>query len=454
MTVLRPYQTEAVRRVRWQYKLLRELHPNEPARIILVAPTGAGKTAMAGDFVQGAARKGSRTLWLAHRTELIDQAWARLRTIGIDAGVIMAERRARPDLAVQVASVQTITARKTAPDDIDIIVADEAHHAAAETWRAILEAYPNAKAVIGLTATPERSDGTALDPPFERMVVACQIGQLIEEGWLLPCDVKSPSAIRGKRGGYLARKDLVQHPVDAYEQHCNGERAVCFTQYVIEAEQWAEEARRRGIEARAVHGQTPTKERSATLAGLADGRVKLVTNPMVLTEGWDCPAVSCAIIARGCSSMSLWLQMGGRVLRPSEGRAKTGERAKVIDLRGHVWVHGRFEEDREYSLKGKPMKKKDDCWRCPPPCDTLNDKDAEECASCGEPRPEPKRRDPQKIEEEALSTATKEAVRAMWKDKHHEWKRLLSKMPAFKAEQEFRALYGHRVPSTFLKGVE
>ena len=129
----------------------------------------------------------------------------------------------RADLPVQVASKDTITAREYCPDGIDLIVVDEAHHAAAEDYRRILAAYPNAKAILGLTATPERSDGTTMSPPFDRLVVACQISDLMRDGWLLECDVIRPP-------GPKPLKHLSQHPVDAYLEHGNGERCVVFTQ--------------------------------------------------------------------------------------------------------------------------------------------------------------------------------------------------------------------------------
>jgi DNA repair protein RadD len=359
----------------------------------------------------------------------------------------MAERRQRPDLPVQVASIQTLTAREYTPDNIDLIVVDEAHHAAAEDYRCILNAYPNAKAILGLTATPERSDGATLSPPFDRMVVACQIGYLIKQGWLLPCDVHRPE-------GPKPRKKLSQHPVDAYLEHCNGERCVVFTQGIKEADQWAEEARARGIEARSAHSKTPPKEREDTLAGLADGRIKLVFNPLILTEGWDCPAVSVAIIARGCDSMLLYLQMIGRVLRPSEKQSSPGERAKIIDLRGHSWAHGLPDEDREYSLHGKAMKRKSDAWRCPPPCGALNDKKSKACELCKQEKPVSQGMARQEIERAALKAASKAEQREAWRLKMRSWCAMLGKHGYDQACVMFQQQWNHKVPKTFPKALK
>ena len=444
MTALRPYQVDLYQRTRRAAVELRRLAPTKPAAVLLVLPTGGGKTAIAGELIKNTVKSGSRALVLAHRRELIDQMWNRLYAIEIDAGISMAGRPMRADLPVQVASKDTITAREYCPDNIDLIVVDEAHHAAAEDYRRILSAYPNAKAILGLTATPERSDGTTMSPPFDRLVVACQISDLMRDGWLLECDVIRPP-------GPKPLKHLSQHPVDAYLEHAKGERCVVFTQGIKEADQWAEEARARGIIARAAHSKIGTKERAEILKGFAAGEIQLVFNPMILTEGWDCPACSMAIVARGCDSLALWMQMVGRVLRPSNGRAMPGERAKIIDLRGHSWVHGLPDDDHEFSLHGKAMKRKSDSWRCPPPCGALNAKSAKKCALCGEEKPASQGMKPQEVKRMALQAATKEAQAEAWRLKMRSWRELLGRFGYDQASVMFSIEWGHKVPKTFPK---
>jgi superfamily II DNA or RNA helicase len=442
MTTLRPYQLDAYARVRAAAVNLRATHPDRPAAVLLVLPTGGGKTEVAGEFIRNAVKRTARVLFLAHRRDLVSQAWTRLQGMGIDCGMIMAGTPMRSDLPVQVASKDTITARGHAPDNIDLIVVDEAHHTAALDYRAILDVYPKAKSILGLTATPERSDGAALSPPFQRMIVACQISDLMREGWLLPCDVIRPD-------GPKPRKALSQHPVDAYLEHCNGERCVVFTQGIKEADQWSEEGRARGIEARSAHSQKKDKERAATLAAFAAGDVRLVFNPMILTEGWDCPPCSIVMIARGCDSMSTYLQMIGRALRPSEKRAKPGERAKLIDLRGWSWAHGLPEEDREYSLEGRAMRRKSDSWRCPPPCGALNAKSSKKCELCGQEKPASQGMKPQEIERVRLGKATKEAQQEAWRMKMRSWSGMLGKLGYDAACVQFSIEWGHKVPRTF-----
>lgn len=442
MTQLRPYQVDLYQRTRAAAVELRRINPDKPAAVLLVLPTGGGKTAIAGELIRVTTSKGGRTLVLAHRRELIDQMWRRLCAIGVEAGIVMAGRTPRADLPVQVASKDTLTARGQAPDNIDLIVIDEAHHAAADDYRAILGAYPKAKSILGLTATPERSDGTTMSPPFDRLVVACQISDLMRDGWLLECDIIRPP-------GPKALKHLSAHPVDAYLEHASGERCVCFTMGIKEADQWAEEARAKGIEARAAHSKKSTKERKATLDAFAAGEVKLVFNPMILTEGWDCPACSVAIIARGCDSLSLWMQMVGRVLRPSEGRAKPGERAKVIDLRGLSWAHGLPDEDHEFSLTGRAMKRKSDSWRCAPPCGALNARNSKKCELCGLAKPVSEGMKPQEVKHTSLDVATKEAQAEAFRLRMRSWKRLLGEFGYEQAAVMFSIEWGHKVPKNF-----
>jgi len=286
-----------------------------------------------------------------------------------------------------------------------------------------------------------------MSPPFDRLEVACQISDLMRDGWLLPCDVIRPP-------GPKPLKHLSAHPVDAYLEHANGERCVVFTMGIKEADQWAEEARARGIEARAAHSKKSTKEREQTLKAFAAGEVRLVFNPMILTEGWDCPACSVAIIARGCDSLALWMQMIGRVLRPSKGQALPGERAKVIDLRGLSWVHGLPDDDHEFSLHGKAMKRKSDSWRCPPPCGALNAKSSKKCEMCGQEKPASQGMKPQEIKRSRLGVATKEAQNEAFRLRMRSWIKLLREHGYEQASVQFSVEWGHKVPKNFPRALK
>lgn len=354
--VLRPYQLDVIQRLRSEIAAARR-------RPLLVAPTGAGKTVIASAIIESAVRKGSRILFLAHRRELIHQASDKLNQCRIDAGVIMAGFPSRPDQAVQVASVQTLWHRAHRSDAIDkppadLIIVDEAHRARARTYRKILDAYPGA-VVLGLTATPCRGDGRGLGNLFDALVECPPIAELIRLGYLVPTTVYAPSTpdltgVKVARGDYVETQlaermneaRLVGDIVTHWHRLAAGRLTVAFASSVEHSVHIRDEFRRSGVNAEHIDGTTPADERDAILQRLAHGVVQVVSNYGVLTEGWDCPPVSCCILARPTKQMGLYRQMVGRVLRAAPG--KTG--ALVLDHAGSTLMHGFVEAPVEWTL--------------------------------------------------------------------------------------------------------
>ena len=180
--LLRPYQLEAIARVRLAMQQGRR-------RVCLVMPTGSGKTRTCGEIARLTVERKGRVLWLAHRAELVDQACGALEALGLTVGAMCsgAVYPPNPYAPVQVASVQTLLARGALPA-ADVIVADEAHHfaAAAESWAALLSAYPGAL-IVGPTATPDRGDGCGLHGCFDEIVIGATVQELTDAGHLVPC---------------------------------------------------------------------------------------------------------------------------------------------------------------------------------------------------------------------------------------------------------------------------
>lgn len=396
---LRGYQTAAVAGVRERWRA-------GARRILLVMPTGSGKTLTAVSVVGAAMQKGRVVLWLTHRDELVRQASASLSDLGIDHGIVQAGKPRRTDLPMQVASVQTLARRGERPEGVNVIVIDEAHHVTARTWRSILDAYPGLELVLGLTATPQRGDGTPLGDVFQAMVVATSVAALQAAGSLVPCRVFAPADETDK---------LSEDPVVAYQRLATGRRAIVFAANVPEAHRLTEAFSARGISAACVEGGTDPDERRLALERLATGQLRVVVNVFCLTEGADIPAVECVIIARGCSTDAAWMQSIGRGLRPSPA---TGKRdCIVIDLRGCVHAHGLPEDARVFSLAGKASKLATSeaeplpacvCCRA---CLTWHRGGARPCPACGAmlPKPPPPRVSKREI---ALVTSTKRAENA------------------------------------------
>lgn len=302
--------------------------------------TGGGKTATASEIIRRTVERGNRALFGAHLDTLVGDTFARLVAAGVHAGYVQAGRPSDPTAPTQVASLQTMTARGERPP-ADLVIVDECHRAASPTIRAILESYPEAW-ILGLTATPQRGDGQPLDV-FEWMECGPSVRELTRQGHLVPCDVLAPAE---------PTEALVSEPVDAYLRHVPGQRALVFAASVDHAEWIAYGMNARGVPAAVVTGETPRADRERARVEFAAGRIKVLASVNVFIEGWDCPETEAIILAREFGVVGGFLQAIGRGLRPTAGKT----RCTVIDLRGAVNLHGLPDEDRVWSLAGKPRR--------------------------------------------------------------------------------------------------
>jgi superfamily II DNA or RNA helicase len=332
-------------------------------RVLAVSPTGSGKTVIAGEAIRRALARGKPTLALAHRREIISQTAEKLRAVGIEPGIIMAGEPFEPLLPVQVASVQTLFERGIRRETIamppaSLIFIDEAHHTPAATYRKIVETYPESY-VLGLTATPERGDGRGLGDDYEVLVEGPQVAELIELRFLVPTKVYAPTVpdltgVETRQGDYVAAQlerrmntnRLVGDIVEQWRKHGQGRQTVVFASGVDHSRHIRDAYREQGVKAEHIDGSTPRGERDAILAQLAAGDITVVTNCMVLTEGWDVPDLGCGVLARPTKKMGLYRQMGGRILRPAPGKAD----AILIDHSGAVHRHGFLEDHVEWTL--------------------------------------------------------------------------------------------------------
>ncbi|MCA1570156.1 MAG: DEAD/DEAH box helicase [Chloroflexi bacterium] len=317
-----------------------------------VAATGLGKTVI---FCALAQRLGLPTLILAHRDELIAQAVEKVQWAwpGARVGVVQASRDEwRED--VVVASVQTISRQARLdriPPRFGLIVVDEAHHAAAETYQRVLGHFQDgaAQLTLGVTATPDRGDRKGLTEHFDRIVWNYDILWGIAQGWLadlrglrvgLDVDLDNVATrggdfVEGQLGAALEAADAPEHVADAWVRHATGRRGIVFCPTIALAQRTAASLNARGLAAGSVSG-VDLAERRSLLSRLRAGRLDVVTNCAVLTEGFDEPSIDCIAIARPTKSRALYAQMIGRGTRPFPGK----DDCLVLDA---VGVTGRHE---------------------------------------------------------------------------------------------------------------
>jgi superfamily II DNA or RNA helicase len=354
---LHPYQVELV--AEYERKVAEGIR-----RIIIVAPTGAGKTVIAAEIIKRAIAKSQRILFIAHRDELLTQARDKLKNFGVTAGIIKAgrDKDARPQALVQVAGIQTLHARAIRTDRMElpaaeIVFFDEAHHCRAMTYQTIAAAYPNA-IIIGLTATPCRGDGRGLGNAFEAMLQCPQIGELQKLGFLVKLKIFTTPApdLRGvevaSTGDYVIdqlsdRMDpLVGDFVEHWLRHAQRRRTVVFAVDVKHSIHIVDELLKSRVKAEHLDASTSQDDREAILGRLASGETEIVSNCMILTEGFDLPDIGCIALVRPTRSLGLFRQMIGRGLRTAVGKSDI----IILDHGGGVRRHGRPDDVIEWTL--------------------------------------------------------------------------------------------------------
>jgi superfamily II DNA or RNA helicase len=341
---LRPYQQEAV-------EAFFNALPDH-RRQLIVLPTGAGKTVVFGAIARRFYETVSTDkpiLVVAHRSELLDQAEQKIRYVWPDAliGRIQAERNEQLGM-VLLASTQTLVAGRKVPQP-GLIIYDECHHSRAEGALGVLTRLrvfePDGPPLLGVTATPSRSDKTELGDVFEHLTYERTILQMIMDGYLADVrgiKVEVPglnlSAIRTVGGDYNAKQlsyvmnidGALDAVVEAVQTYAPERKSLVFAVDVKHAKALAERFQAAGMACAAVDGGMPAEERASILEAFAQNRLRILVNCQILTEGYDQPDVDAVVIARPTRSQALYTQMVGRALRLHPSKTD----ALVLDLTG------------------------------------------------------------------------------------------------------------------------
>ena len=351
---LRPYQREAVASVEtaWAAGMRR------PA---VLMPTGTGKTVVFAHLIADWQRRQPqrrRALVVAHRHELLEQAAAKISAVAPDlkVGIVKAQRN-ETRAEVVVASVQTLRGenRRQMIADVGLVVVDECHHAAADTYLAILGHFgclgdsPQTE-TVGFTATMVRGDDRALGSVWQDVVYRMSISEAIHGGWLVRprgtrvrIDDLDLSKVRRSRGDYsegdlgraLTESLAPEVIAKAVLEHASTRRSILFAPTVESGQVIADAVRDAGLTVGMVTGAMSPIDRRRILGDFSAGQIGLMVNCMVLTEGYDDPATDCVIIARPTTNVGLYIQMVGRALRPFLGKSD----ALVLDVVGASQRH-------------------------------------------------------------------------------------------------------------------
>lgn len=387
MIQLRPYQNGMIGNVREQLR-------SGASRVVLQAPTGAGKTAVMSFMAARAAERGKTTVFVVHRIELVRQASRAFDMIGVRHGIIAPGHTQTRD-AIQIASIDTLVRRLDRVACPDLVIFDECHHCAAAKWLRLIEAWAAAK-MVGLTATPCRLDGRGLDDIFDSLVLGPSVAELIRNGFLAPYQIYAPpigidvSAVKS-RGGDFA-KDQAAKAIDKptitgdavrhYQRIAPGKQGIVFCCSIEHSKHVVAQFRSAGVRAEHLDGTEDDHRRRRVVESFARGDIKILSNCELFTEGFDVPGADAAILLRPTQSLGMYLQMVGRVLRPQPGKT-----ALILDHAGNALRHGLPDDEREWTLEGRkkgekratepamPIKQCPQCFACHAP--------APKCPACG-----------------------------------------------------------------------
>lgn len=464
---LRLYQSRAIQTLRDRVREGRR-------RILLVAPTGAGKMTIIAAIIRTSSVP---VLFVAHRMELIDQCVEELRRVGItNVGVIRGDDdRVNSSATIQVASIQTLSRRDKPAAGLVFI--DEAHRAVSDSYLALLEHYKSS-IILGFTATPTRYDGRPLGNLFECLEVVCTYESLIKDGFIVAplcyggpteLDLSSVRTIggdydEGALGDIMRDVSLVGQLLEHWQKLAHlyprpggvglveGHRRGTFIfavgiQHSIDI---CDRFSRAGVRIAHLDGTTPETERRRIVKALGSGDLEAVSNVGVLLEGVDVPSAKCVVHARPTQSIVLWRQSCGRILRPWHPGCRPGCREHpsaqplLLDHAGNIARHGFPHEDLFWDLtaRARSIEKKvatricKGCYAYLPAYKRL-------CPYCGTEAPPPEMSDLPKESEEQLRqlSGTPEEMRRMYFNMMVQVARTKGYKPGF-ASARYKSRYG------------
>lgn len=333
---LRPYQEEAANAV------FREWEHNRST--LLVMGTGLGKTVVFSEITKRLVEEGKRVLIIAHQGQLLQQAQTKLYNHAqIPSKIEKAKDFASMNDQVVIGSIQTLAQdnrlHRFSSDHFDTIIIDECHHAMAKSYQKVIDYFENAK-LLGVTATPNRGDSQSIMSTFQSTAFQFGIKEGVEAGYLSPLCIRTcplpidVSQVAIQAGDYQAGAlgNVLEPYMDAIAdqiiEKAQGRKILVFVPLVKTGERFAEILREKGLRTASISGKT--KNQAEIIEKFHNGELDVVTNAMLLTEGFDDPAVNCIVNLRATKSQSLYTQIMGRGLRLSPDTGK--EDCLILDF--------------------------------------------------------------------------------------------------------------------------
>lgn len=351
---LRPYQIQAKDAVLSEWS---EGH----RKTLLVLPTGTGKTVVFAKVVEDRVNNGGRALVLAHRGELLSQAADKIMDAsGMACALEKAESTSLgSNMPVTVGSVQSLAQPKRLArfprDYFTDIVVDEAHHCLSNSYQRVLAHFPKAN-ILGVTATPDRGDMKNLGQFFDSKAYEYTMPQAIRDGYLCPIKAQmiplelDISGVKVTSGDFSsgeigsALEPYLDQIAREMTHYCKGRKTVVFLPLIQTSQKFCAILNCYGLRAAEVNGNS--ENRAEVLRDFENGRYDVLCNSMLLTEGWDCPAVDCVVVLRPTKVRSLYQQMVGRGMRLFPDK----EHLLLLDF---LWMSERHDLCRPSALISK-----------------------------------------------------------------------------------------------------
>ena len=404
MIELRPYQQALLRQSQ------DALAESPTVRLMLQLPTGGGKTVIAGALLSNWLQDGRKAVWLTHRKELAEQTCRMLTDAGVSAitNVNWTPGEDAPAMAggAVILMAQTV-GRRNARREVwnrygarDLLVIDEAHHAAAPGWERAMRQWPGP--IVGMTATPWRlSEREGFDHLFDALLCGPQSADLQAldspalcraQVFIPPQEERVAAGDVNRTGDYSesgieqANRDrpdvLTAGALAFWMKHAHDRPTIAYAVSVDHAHNLAAVFNEAGIVAAVILGDSSREQRDAAIAAFRAGDIRVLVNVIVATEGFDLPDASCVIIARPTMSLALYLQMVGRGLRPKPD----GGDCLILDLAANAVTHGLPEDYREWSLEPRGTQSSGEApvVCCPVPwCEAVSPAASHNCRVCG-----------------------------------------------------------------------